>query len=264
MALVVDTLKEDCQRLPTGHIKVVYNFPAEVTTEKTVVHCCGDSFCILYGMSSKTRVKYAKYVSGSVAVEDGEELEMKTAVGEARRHKCLLWMKAEFESLCDILPTSAYTAKDYHLPKCVSKISLYQQYRLEMTECEELYSDHEFQPYSKTTFYKLWKANYPYVTIPVHMAFSVCMTCAMLHDELLTATKSKDKSKLMSLKALRRTHLDFVSKERLTYRDNQRKARDQPDLYVSICIDGMDQAKLRSPHFAGGGLPKSACLFLSN
>ena len=255
-ATIVETLREDCVRMPSGGCKVCYKFPAEVTVSKESVPCCAGGFCYLYGMSSKTRLKYASYVTESLAVEDAELSEMRTAKGEARRHHCLLWMKTEFELLCDILPTADYSAKDYHLPKCVSKISLYAEYCLQMSLKDE--GNHEFKPFSRSTFLKLWKEHYPYVTIPVHMAFSVCMTCALLHDALLTATKSKDKKDLESLKGLRRTHLDFVSKERLSYREHQRLARAYPDDYESICLDGMDQAKLRAPHFAGGGLPKSA------
>ena len=46
-------------------------------------------------------------------IDNKEESEIKTAIGEARRQQTLLWMKEEFELLCDILPTSDYTKKDY-------------------------------------------------------------------------------------------------------------------------------------------------------
>ena len=254
------TLREDCVRVSDGNLNVCCMFPASVTVSRNAVQCCAESFCKLYGISSKTRVKLKNFVVEGIAVEENEVSEMKTAKGEARRHNCLLWMQNEFCSLCDILPTADYSAKDYHLPKCVSKISLYAEYCVQMSE-EAKEHGPEFKPYSRATFLKLWKQNYPYVTIPVHTAFSVCMTCAMLHDELLTATKSKDKTSLVSLKGLRRTHLNFVSLERLDYRSHQKLARERPDEYCSICIDSMDQAKLRSPHYAGGGLPKSAFEF---
>lgn len=254
-ANVIEILKEDALRLADGSMKICYNLPCEVTTTGGYIRCCSVAFETLYGMSPKTRVKYASYVKVSNAIMDDEFSEMKTARGEARRHWTLLWMKREFEVLCDFLPTSDYTSKDHHLPKCVSKNSLYEEYRVQYLD-EEKERGPEFKPYSRSTFTKLWKLEFPYVTIPTHTAFSVCMTCAMLHDELLTATKSKDKSKLVILKALRRTHLGFISKERLSYRQHQELSRDEPDKYLSLCIDGMDQAKLCSPHFAGGALPK--------
>ena len=116
----------------------------------------------------------------------------------------------------------------------------------------------EFKPYSKSVFEALWLEHFPYVTVPVAMAFSVCDACANLHDKILSATKSKDKLMLLELKKIRREHLKFISEERMMYREHQRLAREEPDKYVCICIDGMDQSKLRSPHFAGRGIPKSA------
>ena len=115
----------------------------------------------------------------------------------------------------------------------------------------------EFKPFSKTRFHELWEEHFAYVTVPEHTAFSVCDICANLHDRILSSTKSKDKSMLVELRSLRRMHLKFISGERLTYREHQRLARESPEEYISIVLDGMDQAKLRGPHFAGRGIPKS-------
>ena len=95
-----------------------------------------------------------------------------------------------------------------------------------------------------------------YVTVPETMAFSVCTVCATLHDRILTVTKSKDKFMLRELKGMRQTHLGFISEERMHYRNHQDLARTYPDLYVSICIDGIDQSKCNVPHWAGNGIPK--------
>ncbi len=65
-------MREDCVRMPNGTYKVCYMFPAEVTVSKIAVPCCAAGFCHLYGMSSKTRLKYAHYVTvGLLAVEEG-------------------------------------------------------------------------------------------------------------------------------------------------------------------------------------------------
>ena len=254
-ALVIEIMKENAVRQQDGSLKLCYRLPNSVTSSGLEELCCTKAFETLHGMSSATRVKYSKYVVRGQVLMEAEASEMRTAKGEARRHWALLWMKNEFEVLCDFLPTSDYTKKDHHLPKCVSKISLYLEYKVHFTEELKIHGP-EFRPYSRSTFLNLWKEEFPYVTVPVVTAFSVCFTCAMLHDELLTATKSKDKSKLMALKALRRTHLCFISNERLAYREHQQLARDDPENYVSLCLDGMDQAKLCSPHFAGGAMPK--------
>jgi hypothetical protein len=169
----------------------------------------------------------------------------------------MLWMKDYFHTLCDILPTTDYTIKNYHLPKCVSKNSIFLEYYDHFKKLEEQYGP-EHKPFMRSSFCKLWLSEFPYVTIPQHTAFSVCEHCAALHDRLITATKTHDRPTLLKLKELRRLHLDFVSNERLEYREHQRLAREHPDQYLSLVIDGMDQAKLRGPHFAGGGIPKGA------
>ena len=61
---------------------------------------------------------------------------------------------------------------------------------------------------------------------------------------------------LREIQKLRKEHLRFIGGERLCYRSHQCLARDFPEKYVSISVDGMDQAKLRGPHFAGGAIPK--------
>ena len=254
-ALVVRVLTEDASRCSNGLLKLNYNLPREATTSKLSETSCAAAFGLVYGMSSSTRVTCGKIVLNRGAVMDEEISELKTAVGEGRRHNTLLWFRDEFSLLCDFLPTSDYTNKDHHLPKCVSKTSLYNEYFVQFIEAFEVYGN-EHKPYSYSMWLNLWKLEFPYVTIPTCFAFSVCETCAILHDRILFATKSVDKSALKELKEIRRTHLCFISKERLHYRHNQKLAREQPEKYISLCIDGMDQAKLRSPHFAGGGIPK--------
>ncbi len=65
-------------QIADGIFKVGYMFPAAVTVSKNTVHCCAESFCKLYGISSKTRVKLKNYVIDGIAVEEKEVSEMKT------------------------------------------------------------------------------------------------------------------------------------------------------------------------------------------
>jgi hypothetical protein len=252
-------LQETSKRNCCGEIEIVYRFPKAVTYSGESTICCAKSYEKLFGLSSKTRVKIVKSIKFGVVDEENEVSELKSGVGEARRHHALLWMKNEFSILCDFLPTSDYTKKDHHLPKCVSKASIFAEYELHFKDLEDKHGQ-EFKPFSIATFLRLWRENYPYVTVPDHTAFSVCEVCANLHDKILFATKSKDRKMLVELKKLRRIHLQFIAEERLHYREHQRLARDTDD-HECICVDGMDQAKLRGPHFAGRGIPKSTSTF---
>jgi hypothetical protein len=218
------------------------------------------AFCKVYGISTKSKAKYWKVVVDGAEVDRLEQSELNLAKNEGRRHQTLLWMKETFHLLCDILPTSDYSKKNYHLPKCMSKKSIHKEYWTEFKAKKALYGDDNFSPYSRSTFAKLWLDEYSYVQIPDHMAFSVCTNCSDLHDRLITATKMRDNATLKEIQNLRKLHLRFVGGERLAYRSHQQLARDHPEQYCCLCIDGMDQAKLRSPHFAGGGIPKGTLI----
>ena len=248
-SIVVDMLKTDCVRDGKDNIVIKYKLPATCTFSEESETCCAKAYEVLYGMSSKTRCSYASIVKRGECVADAEESEFKTAAGEAKRQHALLWMKNEFHLICDILPTTDYTKKNYHLPKCVSKMSIFAEYKFTFLNLEQLYGE-EYKPLCRSTFMKLWLKEYSYVTIPIHTAFTVCETCSNLHDRILSATKSMNKKELLELKQLRRIQLDFISEERLGYRERQYLARTSPDLYECLCMDGMDQAKLRGPHFA--------------
>lgn len=261
-ANLVKTLTEDALRLQNDSLQCRTFLPAKVTKDgEGAFKCCSVSFCKLYGCSTKTKVKYWELIKHGTEIEMEEAQELKSGKNEGRRQQTLLWMKNTFHLLCDILPTSDYSAKNYHLPKCMTKQALHHEYWTEHKALQETSGagdKSEFKPYSRSTFAKLWLSNFDYVQIPEHMAFSVCEHCSTLHDRLLTATKQRDRVLMKQIGDLRKMHLRFVGNERLVYREHQRLARDHPDEHVCLCIDGMDQAKLRGPHFAGGGLPKSS------
>ena len=256
---IVETFKLDARRNTDDSLECVTKFPAEVTRDSKATECCSAAFCKLYGMSSKTKSNYWKIVTTGSQLEQEEASELKCGKNEGRRQQTLLWMKETFHLLCDILPTSDYSKKNYHLPKCLTKRALHQEYWEEMKSKHDLCGEgdrSEFKPYMYSTFCKLWLSVYDYIQIPQHTAFSVCAHCANLHDRLITASKQRDKKLQKEIGDLRKLHLSFIAGERLTYRDHQRLARDYPDSYLCLTVDGMDQAKLRGPHFAGGAIPK--------
>lgn len=253
----MDTLRSDAEKSSNGELQQRTFFPPLVTGDGQRKSCCTVAFCKLYGISSKTKCAYWKVVVDGAEVEQLEQQELNLAKNEGRRQQTLLWMKQTFHILCDILPTSDYSKKNYHLPKCLTKNAMHNEYWTEFKVKQEEFGE-DYKPYHRTTFAKLWLTEFSYVQIPEHMAFSVCEHCAELHDRLISATKQRDRVLQAKIQTLRKLHLRFIGGERLTYREHQTMARDHPDEYECLCIDGMDQAKLRSPHFAGGGIPKRA------
>jgi hypothetical protein len=257
----IDKLKLDRVRESTT-ITYRHLFPNEILKASVSDDtCCVNALCKLYGISTKTLTAYKKVIDKGDAIEFEEMSEMRESRGEARKQNTLLWMKAYFHLMCDIIPTEEYTSKNYHLPKCISKISVFQEYKDDFAKKFE--DDPQFKPYARSTFSTLWLENFPYVKIPESNGFSVCAHCAEIHDRILFASKSKDKVMLAKLQKIRQSHLDFVRKERLRYREHNMLAIDFPDSYESIVVDGMDQVKAMSPHFAGGALPKGMdCVLL--
>jgi hypothetical protein len=138
----------------------------------------------------------------------------------------------------------------------MSKLSVFEDYKSKFQILYDFHGTTDYQPFSYSAFFKLWKSEFPYVTVPKHQAFSMCEICAQLHDRILLATKQHDRKALLDLKKLRRIHIELIADERLEYREHQRLAIEEPDRFVSMVLDGMDQAKLRGPHFAGGSMPK--------
>ena len=261
---LVEYLRESAQRCDddnhTGKVlKTNLFMPNSISSSKKWEPVCSQAFCSIFSLSSKTLVELKKIVEHGQVALGSKNHEALAAKGEARRQNLLLYLKEEFGLLCDFIPCPEMSTKDYHLPKCVSKETIYNEYVIEFTKRHEDYDfcgSNEHLPYSSQRFFALWQEHYPYVTVPETMAFSVCTVCATLHDRILTATKSKDKFMLRELKGMRRTHLGFISEERMHYRNHQDLARKYPDLYVSLCIDGMDQSKCNVPHWAGNGIPK--------
>ena len=162
-AELVEVLKRDANRLQDGTLELVSHFPPEVSHHGVAHECCSVAFCKLYGISSKTKYAYWKIVTDGTLLEEEEAEELKMAKNEGRRQHTLLWMKNMFHLLCDILPTSDYSSKNYHLPKCMNKQALHKEYWEEFKAKQDLLGESElseFKPYSRSTFCKLWLSEF--------------------------------------------------------------------------------------------------------
>ena len=79
------------------------------------------------------------------------------------------------------------------------------------------------------------------------LPFAQCGECSRLKTAISTATTKEERQKL---RTERTEHLALTTKCRKAYYVNRELARQQPEEYLSTIADGMDQAKLRTPHFA--------------
>ena len=268
-SLAIETLVQDSERQNDGSLQVVYRIPESVTKDNKSIVCCTTCFSSFTGFSSATRVKLQNTVEeqnsfavlSSTSTPDGSAGPLTTRCsesGDSRLMHCRVWMNGRFELLCNILPTSNDTAKDFHLPTCISKQSLYEEYKYAV---QKMKTNHFHGPFSLSHFFRVWRDHFSYVTVPEHQSFSVCESCAQLHDRILIALKSHNEEALVQLCRLRTSHLKLVSQERGGYAWRQQFCIENPDKGVSWAIDGFDQAKSNIPHFAGGAFPKGELYF---
>ncbi|CAC5388899.1 unnamed protein product [Mytilus coruscus] len=126
-----------------------------------------------------------------------------------------------------------------HLPPCLTKASLYEMYKDDMEE-------HAEQTISLSHFYWMWRNCVSYVSIPANSRLSKCNICTQIKTKMV---ETKDQNARMELKRTREQHLLKQSLERRKYYKHAHKARQHPDKYMSMIIDGMDQSKTEIPHF---------------
>jgi hypothetical protein len=79
-----------------------------------------------------------------------------------------------------------------------------------------------------------------------HMQFARCAICHSLRQELLCTRCPDQRSEI---RRKRTQHVKDQYEERKVYYARREKAISQPETYMSIIIDGMDQSKLTMPHF---------------
>ncbi|KAL5468782.1 hypothetical protein EMCRGX_G029899 [Ephydatia muelleri] len=75
--------------------------------------------------------------------------------------------------------------------------------------------------------------------------FSKCDLCTKYTEE--RAKGGRDKKSIEDLRAKYDKHLEHVQKERGVYYNHRHKARNNPNKYLTIIIDGMDQSKTNVP-----------------
>ncbi|CAG2204723.1 unnamed protein product [Mytilus edulis] len=126
-----------------------------------------------------------------------------------------------------------------HLPPCLTKASLYEMYKDDMEE-------HGEQIISLSHFYWMWRHCVSYVSIPANSRLSKCNICTQIKTKMV---ETKDQNARMELRRTREQHLLKQSLERRKYYKHAHKARQHPDKYMSMIIDGMDQSKTEIPHF---------------
>ncbi|XP_028515211.1 uncharacterized protein LOC114575148 [Exaiptasia diaphana] len=91
----------------------------------------------------------------------------------------------------------------------------------------------------------MWRQHFSKVIIPKQNKFTKCGVCTLLKHSLRNTQDVKEREKL-SVK--RKVLLEQQCAERNHYYANRLKAELEPEKYLSLIVDGMDQAKANLPH----------------
>ncbi|XP_071143255.1 uncharacterized protein [Mytilus edulis] len=154
---------------------------------------------------------------------------------EPKTLTALAWLQDFANSYAGFMPDS----KQLHLPCCLTKSSVYS------TMVSELEGPTS-QCISLSHFLLVWRTELRHIAIPRRSRFSECNTCVLLKNEIESTRNKEVRKQLMQQ---RDTHLKQQKSEREKYYKHAMKARRNPDKYLSIIMDAMDQAKTMIPHF---------------
>ena len=94
-------------------------------------------------------------------------------------------------------------------------------------------------------FVKVWKRDCPHIKIRRHTKHAICAICEKFNEDMSAARRDSERA---PLKAAQVQHLKEARAERLAYHEKRERARNQPDKYLSLIIDGADQSNFALPH----------------
>ena len=152
------------------------------------------------------------------------------------------WIKAFFALECESPPNNGNISE---LPAALySKQSVFDLYHTEMR------FDHpsdEHEPLNYNEFVVLWLKIFPNVKCKKYQEVTgKCDTCCTLYELMKVSNSYADFQKLEQFKVLHRME---VTTQKAAYYANRRLAEVQPETYMSIIIDGMQQSHSELPYF---------------
>ncbi len=149
-------------------------------------------------------------------------------------------MAEYFDDHCDKSPVSN-GQQVWHLSPDTRKKDVYELYEIWVQDhpgCEKAVK--------YGTFTCLWNEKFPHVTIPIRARFKQCDRCAELKAKYKNAQSKKEREK--AREDMKR-HRSLVDAERQELKNRIFRARNEPDKYLYVEMDSMDQEKTSLPHY---------------
>ena len=190
---------------------------------------CESCFTTLLGITASTwRSRKQDFRGGARQWEHGSlghAPRLTTAGADTR-----IWMQEYFDLVGDHQPDTGQV----HIPPGDKK-DIY----------DEMHHELQGGCVRESQFYEIWAEEFSHVKQPAQQRLGKCTVCDTLHKKIM-ATRSKTERD--ALKIQRREHMTEVKENRRVYHGWRKRAREQPDKYMVVTLDGMDQSKTNIPN----------------
>lgn len=170
------------------------------------------------------------------------DLQMMVVPNSEAAEDAYMWLSSFIELVGDSAPNR--NAK-IQIPGIYTKQSIHDIFTNHM---RNVYSSNEYDPLELSAFKNLWKNVFPNVTISKFCQVSgKCYTCHSIYER---QEVFKTSAELGDIRKLATYHKLLIEMQRYAYLKNRQLAQEQPDLYMSLIIDGMAQDHCQLPWLA--------------
>jgi hypothetical protein len=221
------------------HLLDILNYGMDHSSQKFLLRVdnrsvCSNCFCTRMGISPRTLNRRQNDVrQGKLVWVHGN----KGSTGRPHSDKGMVWRAA----MLDYFTDGEHDPENGHIELPVTtEDDVYEEIKRDLEVIGE--KDH----ICPSTFRSIWRKEFPHVIIPEKQRLGLCEECVEITDLL---RREKDPVKRIQLKQRRSEHRKFFKSQRQKYCQHRLLAEQQPDQYLSIIIDAMDQNKLALPQF---------------
>ena len=132
------------------------------------------------------------------------------------------WFSNFVFTLGDFQPDSG----QIHLPCSLDKKAVFMEMASDLGENNHL---------EKSSFYTIWQTEFSNVVIPPQQCLTKCSICKEISEQL---NVERDTKLRLEIQQRRKEHIDEVRASRAAYYKWRKLAREFPDKYLSLIIDG--------------------------
>ena len=191
------------------------------------------------GMQKSTVNTYCKdFLAGRVTYLGAVARDKKHDNAQERspkRHSITVWLQAFAKVVGDKLPEEAVTVLPFRRLRALHEEYFDDMNMLGFEPAKQRHFDAVFNEVSNELKIRLCRDTGSFVT---------CNVCDAYHSRLRMAKSLEEREQI---KELRRLHIAKQRKQREKYYKHKRKATENPNKYMSIIMDGMDQKKTNLP-----------------